>query len=74
MNYLQELDDIRLKLEKDHKVKILRPRIKIIVGRTIDFKDEHYTALRMLNCNLNFIEIITYDYLLSCGYKMIRNC
>ncbi len=73
INYLQKLDEIRLILEKDHKVKILRPRIKIIVGRTKNFIDDQYTALRMLNCNLNYIEIITYDYLLSCGNQMIDN-
>src|SRR3972149_1086975 len=71
--YLQKLDDFKLILEKEHKVKILRPRIKIIAGRTKDFNDEQYNALRMLNSNLNNIEIISYDYLLNCGVKMISN-
>jgi len=71
--YLQKLDDFKLILEKEHKVKILRPRIKIIAGRTANFNDEQFNALRMLNSNLNNIEIISYDYLLNCGAKMISN-
>lgn len=71
--YLQEMDEIKLKLEKDHRVKILRPRIKIIMGRTKDFNEKEYNALRMLNCHLNHIEVISYDYLLSCGNKMITS-
>lgn len=71
--YLQEMEDIKLKLEKEHKVKILHPRVKIICGRTTGFDEKQYNALRMLNSNLNYIEIITYDYVLSCGYKMIEN-
>lgn len=71
--YLQKLDDFKLILEKEHKVKILRPRIKIIAGRTVNFNDEQFNALRMLNSNLNNIEIISYDYLLNCGTKMISN-
>jgi len=69
--YLQKLDDYKLNLEKEHKVKILRPRIKVIAGRTNTFVDEQFEALRMLNSNLNHIQIISYDYLLSCGKKII---
>src|SRR3989338_1793480 len=69
--YLQKMDDQKLVLEKEHKVKILRPRIKIIAGRTNEFKDEQFEALRMLNSNLNHIQIISYDYILSCGKKII---
>lgn len=71
--YLQRMDDYKLNLEKEHKVKILRPRIKIILGRTNDFNDHQFEALRMLNSDLNHIQIISYDYLLSCGEKIILN-
>lgn len=71
--YMQEIDDVRLKFEKEHKVKILRPRIRIIIGRSNEFDENQYNALRMLNCSLNHIEVTTYDYLLSCGNKMIEN-
>lgn len=69
--YLQKMDDYKLNLEKDYKIKILRPRIKIILGRTKEFSDDQFSALRMLNSNLNHIQIISFDYLLSCGKKLI---
>jgi hypothetical protein len=71
--YLQKLDEYKLILEKEHKVKILCPRIKIIAGRTDSFIDEQFNALRMLNSNLNHIQIISYDYLVSCGKKIIAS-
>jgi hypothetical protein len=70
--YLQKMDDLKLALEKEYKVKIIRPRIKIITGRTKDFIDEQYNALRMLNSQLCHIEIISYDTLLKYGTNMIE--
>ncbi|MBC8525496.1 MAG: DUF4263 domain-containing protein [Candidatus Cloacimonetes bacterium] len=69
--YLQQLDNYKFNLEREYKVKIIRPRIKIILGRTNNFKENQFETLRMLNSNLNHIQIISYDYLLSCGNKMI---
>ncbi|MCK5613306.1 DUF4263 domain-containing protein [Candidatus Pacearchaeota archaeon] len=72
-HYLKEMDKLKLQLQDKHKVKVLRPRIKIIIGRTNEFNEEQYEALRMLNCNLNNIQIISYDYLLSCGQHILSN-
>ncbi|QQR83340.1 DUF4263 domain-containing protein [Candidatus Peregrinibacteria bacterium] len=71
--YLQKLDDYKLNLEKEHKVKILCPRIKIVAGRTNNFNGEQFSTLRMLNSNLNHIQVVSYDYLLSCGKKIIAS-
>lgn len=71
--YLQKMDEYKPVLEKEYKVKILKPRIKIIAGRTNNFNDEQFNTLRMLNSNLNHIQIVSYDYLLSCGKKVISN-
>ncbi|HVA99152.1 MAG TPA: Shedu anti-phage system protein SduA domain-containing protein [Bacteroidia bacterium] len=71
MQYLKVLDDYKLVLEKQHKFKLLRPRIKIIVGRTHKFTDEQFEALRMLNSSLNHIQVISYDYLCLCGDNII---
>jgi len=71
--YLKKMDEYKLQLQNEHKVKVLRPRIKIIIGRTNNYIDEQYEALRMLNCNLNNIQIISYDYLLSCGQHILSN-
>jgi hypothetical protein len=69
--YLQKMDDMKLVLEKEYKTKVIRPRIKIIIGRTKDFIDEQYNALRMLNCQLTHLEIISYDDIIKYGEKMI---
>ena len=71
--YLQKMDEYKLLLEKEYKVKVLRPRIKIVAGRTDNFMNEQFEALRMLNSNLNHIQVISYDYLLSCGKKIIAS-
>ncbi|MDD5457437.1 MAG: DUF4263 domain-containing protein [Candidatus Margulisbacteria bacterium] len=71
--YMQKLDEYKLILEKEHNVKIIRPRIKIIAGRTTNFDKTQFEALRMLNCNLNHIQIISYDYLLNCGEQILSN-
>lgn len=71
--YLQKMDEYKLNLEKEYKARIIRPRVKIILGRTNEFNPEQYEALRMLNSNLNHIQIISYDYLVSCANKMILN-
>ena len=67
MHYLKKLDEYKAILEKENKFKVLRPRIKIIIGSTAKFNDDQCEALRMLNSNLSHIEIISYDHLLSCG-------
>lgn len=71
--YLQKLDEYKLILEKEYKCKIIRPQIKIIIGRSDKFGDEELNALRMLNSNLNHIQVVTYDYLLDSGIKIISN-
>ncbi|MNH50335.1 hypothetical protein D3C73_19490 [compost metagenome] len=69
--YLQKLDDYKLMIEKEYKAKIIRPRVKIVIGRTNTFNSDQYDSLRMLNANLNHIQILSYDYLLSSAAKIL---
>lgn len=71
--YLQKMSELKLNLEKEYKVKILYPRIKILIWRTIDFTEDEYTALKMLNSHLHCIQIVSYDYILSCGKKVLAH-
>lgn len=71
--YLQKMDEYKANIEKEYKVKVLRPRVKIIAGRTNNFDDVAFEALRMLNSNLSNIQIVSYDYLLSSGRKIIAD-
>ncbi|OLY94412.1 protein of unknown function [Cnuella takakiae] len=71
MQYLKVLEDYKLILEKTHRFKLLRPRIRVVLGRSSDFKEGQLEALRMLNSTLNQIEIITFDYLHQCGANIV---
>ncbi len=73
--YIQKLDEYKHNIENEYKVKVLRPRVKIIIGRTKvgEFDDQAFEALRMLNSNLYNIQVLSYDYLLSCGRKIISH-
>lgn len=71
--YLQKLQDYKLNIEKEYEVKVIFPRVKIIIGRNINFKDEEKDSLRMLNSNLNSIQIITYDDLIKFGKLILSS-
>jgi len=71
--YLQKLQDYKLNIEKEYKVKVIMPRVKVIIGRNDKFKDEEKDSLRMLNSNLNSIQIITYDDLVQYGKLILTS-
>ena len=71
--YLQKLQDYKLVVEKEYKVKVIMPRVKIIIGRNINFSDEEKDSLRMLNSNLNSLQIITYDDLVQFGKLILSS-
>lgn len=70
--YLQKLSEYKLNIQDEYKVKVIMPRIKIIVGRNSDFEEEQKDCIRMLNTNLNSIQIITYDDLVSFGNLLLK--
>ena len=71
--YLQKLQDYKLNIEKEYEVKVIMPRVKIIIGRNVNFRDEEKDSLRMLNSNLNSIQIITYDDLVQFGKLVLAS-
>lgn len=70
--YLQKLSEYKLIIQQEYNLKIVMPRIKIIVGRNSDFVEEQKACLRMLNTNLNSIQIITYDDLITFGKLLLK--
>jgi hypothetical protein len=70
--YLQKLSEYKLNLQTEYNIKVLMPRIKIIVGRNILFGEEQKACLRMLNTNLNSIQVITYDDLVTFGKLLLK--
>lgn len=71
--YLQKLQDYKLVIEKEYDVKVIMPRVKVIIGRSTGFNDEQKNSLRMLNSNLSFIQVVTYDDLVKYGELILTN-
>lgn len=69
--YLQKLSEYKLNLEKEYDAKVLMPRIKIIMGVSNYFDESQYHCLRMVNSDLNSIQIISYTDLVKFGHMLI---
>jgi len=65
--YLQKLAEYKLNLEREYEVKVIMPRIKVVIGNNVSFGEEEKDCLRMLNSNLNSIQLITYNDLVNFG-------
>lgn len=69
--YLQKLSEYKLNLEREYGTKVLMPRVKIIIGNTNEFEEEHYHCLRMINSDLKSIQVISYTDLVKFGHLLI---
>ncbi len=69
--YLQRIEDYKKTLEQEHSIRILKPRIRLIIGRTRSFNKKENEALHFLNSSLHDIDIISYDQLLENGNRII---
>lgn len=69
--YLQKMEEYKLNIEKDYRVKIIMPRIKLIIGNSDDFNEQMFDALRILNSSLNNVQILTYNELISNGNTLL---
>lgn len=73
VNYLGEIDRLRLEIEKKYRYKIsfLKPRAYILIGNSSGWPTEKKEGLRKLNYALHGIEILTYKDLLDRGQSII---
>lgn len=69
--YLQKLSEYKLILEKEHNIKVIMPRIKVIIGDSKDFNEAQRDCFRMLNSNLHSIQLITYNELVKFGSLLL---
>lgn len=79
VNYLGEIDRLRLEIEKNIKsnnddctVNLLKPRAFILIGDSREWKGEKKEGLRKLNHALHGIEVLTYKELLDRGNQFIQ--
>ena len=69
--YLQRIEDFKKSVESEHSVRILRPRVRLIIGRSNEFIQGEIEALHFINSSLHDIDVITYDHLIENGKKII---
>ncbi|OGZ04929.1 MAG: hypothetical protein A2845_04285 [Candidatus Lloydbacteria bacterium RIFCSPHIGHO2_01_FULL_49_22] len=71
--YLQRIEDYKKTLSIQHSVRILRPRVQLILGRSDAFTEDEKKALHFLNSSLHDIDILTYDQLIQNGKQIISH-
>ncbi len=69
--YMQRVDENRTHLKYNEHMPFLKPRARIIIGRSNDWEDDKKDALRTLNASLHYIEVLTYDNVLAMAQRMI---
>ncbi len=78
VNYLSEIDRLRLEIEKNIKteygqeISLLKPRAYILVGDSSQWKSIKKDGLRKLNHALHGIEVLTYKDLFDRGCQAIN--
>lgn len=75
VNYLSEIDRLRLEIEKNikttygHEISLLRPRAYILIGNSGSWETNKREGLRKMNHALHGIEVLTYKDLLNRGVE-----
>lgn len=70
--YIHESEDERTTIALKEKLPFLKPRARIVIGRSHDWEEKQSHALRRLNAALHNIQIMTYDHLLMSASRMIQ--
>ena len=78
VNYLGEIDRLRLEIEKNvktaygYEISLLKPRAYILIGDSTDWDGGKKEGLRKMNHALHGIEVLTYKDLLDRGDQAIK--
>jgi Domain of unknown function (DUF4263) len=70
--YVTTTEENRHMLGQTEKLLFLKPRARIVIGRSDTWKQPHRNALRILNASLHFIEVWTYDDILAMADQLVR--
>ncbi len=66
----RKIDSVEFK-KKVKNTPIVKPRITLVYGRSVDWKDEQKESYRVLNYSYHNLNIITYDHLLERAKRLI---
>lgn len=78
VNYLGEIDRLRLEIEKNvkdkygYKISLLKPRAYILIGNSDSWNGNKKEGLRKMNHALHGIEVLTYKDLLDRGNQTVE--
>ena len=70
-NYMKTVEENRHLLAQVEHLPFLKPRGRIVVGRSADWNQTKKDGLRTLNSALHFIEVLTYDQVLSMATQLV---
>lgn len=73
IKYIKVMEDSRLILKEEDGLEVLKPRIKVVIGRSSAMNEKEKEALRLLNDSLHNIEIMTYDEIKIRANKLIEH-
>ena len=71
-NYLHEIAEQRSAIERTFDLPFIKPRARIIIGRSNQWERQQNDALRRINSAFNDIDIMTYDHILVRARRMIE--
>lgn len=70
-HYIKVMEQNAYVLMDNDGINVLKPRVKVIIGRSQNMNQEEKKSLRILNSTLHGIEIITYDDVVLRGKKLL---
>ena len=70
-NYVVRTEENRHMLAQREKLFFLKPRARVVIGRSNSWQRPLHDALRILNGSLHFIEVWTYDDVLAMADQMM---
>lgn len=71
LKYAESLDDHKMILRDRFDLPVVYPRVRVVIGRSVDWNEAQRRALRRLNAHLNGIELLTFDQVLARADVMI---
>lgn len=71
--YLKAIERSADRIYNDERVAIVRPRVRVVIGRSNDWTDEQREAFRRLSATLHGIELMTFDHVMVRAQQLV-NC
>lgn len=71
--YLNAIEQSANAIYRYAKVSLVRPRVRVVIGRSNDWSEEQHEAFRRLSATLHGIELLTFDHVMARAQQLV-NC